>query len=139
MNKSLDEREVQIALGLPISLGALRLANELRHAEWHAGATREWVAPDWGNELAGEVGELCNVVKKFQRVLDGIKSGKDTLSSLREKIGEEAADVIICVSLLLNHVNRTLAEHNLEELVLEHEIVYKFNATSEKHGLETKL
>jgi len=72
----------------------LRAANELRMQEW-PGA--EKVTPAFqGNELAGEVGEACNVIKKLERSRLGIAGSKDTI----EHLAEELADVVICVDLI---------------------------------------
>src|SRR6188474_1749001 len=34
---------------------------------WHPGGLEEWSPAEWGNALAGETGELCNVLKKILR------------------------------------------------------------------------
>lgn len=78
-----------------------------------------------GNELAGEVGEACNVIKKLERERLGYAGSRDTLEHLRE----ELADVIICVDLVAMELGI-----NLSEAVRD-----KFNATSEKVGLPTRL
>lgn len=72
----------------------LRDANVARQAEW-AGEVKLSLAYK-GNELAGEVGEACNVIKKLDRELLGIAGSRDT----REHLAEELADVIICVDLI---------------------------------------
>jgi NTP pyrophosphatase (non-canonical NTP hydrolase) len=72
-------------------------------------------------ELAGELGEACNVVKKLEREHLGLPGSRDTV----EHLAEELADVIICVGLLAN------AYH----IDLESVVPRKFNASSLKLGL----
>ncbi len=47
--------------------------------------TPHWDLPRWGNALAGEVGELCNIIKKIDR--DGDQEGK-LLISLYGELGD---------------------------------------------------
>src|SRR5262245_29303195 len=56
-----------------------------------------WSPMQWGCAIAGEVGELCNVLKKYERQLPSDPS-PDELTGM---IGEEAADVIIYTDLTL--------------------------------------
>lgn len=102
----------------------LRKANEARNVEWKGGMD---VVPALfrSTELAGEVGEACNVIKKLERERMGWVGSRATLTQL----GEELADVIICVDLIAMDYGL-----DLWELVER-----KFNATSEKVGLTTRL
>ena len=72
----------------------LRAANVARQAEWD-GDSRITLAYR-GNELAGEAGEACNVIKKIERERLGIRGSRDTI----EHLAEELADVIITVLLV---------------------------------------
>lgn len=76
-------------------------------------------------ELAGETGELCNVVKKLERERLGLRGSRSNQQALREEIG----DVLICLCLLAN-----TADIDLEQAVIE-----KFNASSDKLGLDARL
>lgn len=67
-------------------------------------------------ELAGEVGEACNVVKKLEREKLGLRGSRDTI----EHLGEELADVIIVACLLANQF----------DIDLDDAICEKFNKTS---------
>jgi NTP pyrophosphatase (non-canonical NTP hydrolase) len=78
-----------------------------------------------GNELAGETGELCNDIKKLERLRLGMVGGKDTTENLKDEIG----DVIICVCLIAMQLN----------IDLEEAVISKFNKTSDKHGLTVKI
>lgn len=80
---------------------------------------KEWTLPEWGNATAGEVGELCNVIKKIHR-------GDYTLQEANDKelIADEAADVVIYLDLLCQKAGIDLGIA----------IVNKFNKASDKIG-----
>lgn len=101
----------------------LRQANFARQQEWDS---RNQISLAYrGNELAGEVGEACNLIKKLERERLGIRGSRTTLSEL----AEELADVIICVDLIAMH----------EGIDLNKAVRDKFNATSIKYGLSTRI
>lgn len=101
----------------------LRFANGMRLHEWDP---NDGITPAYrGNELAGEVGEACNVIKKLERERLGIRGSRDTVAHL----AEELADVIICCDLIAMSFGI-----NLSDAVRD-----KFNATSEMVGLRTKI
>lgn len=102
---------------------SLRNANLARQAEWDTGNQID--AAYRGNELAGEVGEACNVIKKLERERMGIRGSRDTVDHL----AEELADVVICVDLIA-------MQYGID---LDGSVARKFNATSEKVGLKTRL
>lgn len=102
----------------------LRDANVARDIEWRAGAAPLSLSFR-GNELAGEVGEACNVLKKLERARLGLRGSRDTV----EHLAEELADVVICCDLIAMDLG----------LDLQKAIADKFNATSEKVGLATRL
>lgn len=101
----------------------LREANTARQAEWDQdnkiGLTYR------GNELAGEVGEACNVMKKIERERLGIAGSRASL----EDLAEELADVVICADLVAMG----------EGIDLAAAVARKFNKTSEKVGLSTRM
>lgn len=101
----------------------LREANEARDKEW-AGDV-DLSGSFWGVEMAGEVGEACNVIKKLERERLGIRGSRDTV----EHLAEELADVVICADLVAMHYG----------IDLNAAVAKKFNATSEKVGLLTRL
>lgn len=83
----------------------------------------------WTTALAGEVGELCNMIKKMQRVerggIDGGSSytAKDiTHDMLKEEIGGIAIYLDLLASLL--------------DISLEDAIIDTFNSKSEKYGFK---
>lgn len=76
-------------------------------------------------EFVGEVGEMCNNIKKVRREELGIKGSRCT----REDLESEFGDVMITLALLADAVGV-----DLEQVTKE-----KFNATSEKMGFKTKF
>lgn len=101
----------------------LRVANQKRHQQWAGG--RELPLSFRGVELAGETGEACNEIKKIERTRLNLVGGKTDLSGLKE----ELADVIICADLIAMDLGIDLADA----------IRDKFNKTSEKYDLETRI
>ncbi len=106
---------------------ALRRANTTRQVEWDGDEVL--VGPLGAlfkaNELAGEVGELCNVVKKLVREALDIRGSQAMLIDLADEVG----DVMICLDLLA-------AEYGID---LAYAVECKFNKTSEERGLRTRL
>lgn len=102
---------------------SLRDANVARQAEW-PGADKVDLAFR-GVELAGEVGEACNVIKKLERMRRGIKGKHST----PEALAEELADVVICCDLIAMDVG----------INLRTALADKFNKTSFENGLTTRL
>ncbi|MNQ36905.1 hypothetical protein D3C85_504330 [compost metagenome] len=101
----------------------LRSANIARQNEWDQ--DNQISAAYRGNELAGEVGEACNVIKKLERERLGILGSRATVGEL----ADELADVLICADLIAMHYG----------IDLEAAVARKFNATSEKVGLAARL
>lgn len=105
-----------------VTYPTLRAANLARQAEW----CPEQI-PDLsfrGNELAGETGEACNVIKKLERERLGWRGSRATT----EELGAELADVVICADLVAIAAG----------IDLDAEVEAKFNATSEKVGLPAR-
>jgi len=106
-----------------VTFSTLREANITRDIEWGAG--QKFSLSYRGNELAGEVGEACNILKKLDRERMGLVGSRADL----EKLADELADVVICVDLAAMDVGIDLAAA----------VARKFNMTSDKNGLKTKL
>lgn len=102
---------------------SLRQANIIRQQEWDPEGV---FSPSFrAVELAGEVGEACNVVKKLEREALGKPGSRASIDDL----AQELADIIICTDLLAMSF-----DINLQEAIIK-----KFNATSKKLGLKTIL
>lgn len=97
-------------------LKQLQKANKKRCPEF-GHELNDWTLPEWGNAVAGEVGELCNNVKKIHR-------GDFTLeqANTKELIADEAADVVIYLDMLCQRAGVDLGTA----------IVNKFNKVSER-------
>lgn len=104
-------------------LAILRQANAERQQEWDP--TDAITLAYRGNELAGEVGEACNVIKKLERERLGLRGSRAD----KYQLAQELADVVICADLIAMRMNIDLS-HAVEE---------KFNATSAKYGLKTVI
>lgn len=117
----------------PLTFDAVRAANVSRGKAWH-GDTRPWGLVDWGNALAGEVGEACNLIKKLQRIADGISNPNEVINELSpdamlEELADELADVALQLDLLA-----ACARVDLGAAVRR-----KFNRKSEKLGFPERL
>jgi NTP pyrophosphatase (non-canonical NTP hydrolase) len=106
-----------------VSLFDLRIANIERDKEWGQG--QEFGLSYRGNELAGETGEACNVLKKLDRERMGLVGSRATV----EEAADELADVIICADLAAMELGIDLGQA----------VSRKFNKTTEKYGLKTRL
>lgn len=102
---------------------SLREANVARDKEWDKDS--KITLSFRGNELAGEVGEACNVMKKLERERLGIGGTRAT----KEQLADELADAIICIDLIMMH----------EGIDFNEAVAKKFNETSQKYNLETRL
>ena len=86
----------------------------------------------WTTALAGEVGELCNMIKKMQRVERGGVDGGSSYTAkdiTKEMLKEEIGGIAIYLDLLAS----------LLDISLEEAIVDTFNSKSEKYGFKEKL
>jgi NTP pyrophosphatase (non-canonical NTP hydrolase) len=101
----------------------LRDANVRRQQEWDRQGKIDIAYR--GNELAGECGEACNIIKKIERERRGIRGSRATLRQL----ADELADVIICVDLIALY----------EDIDLWESVKRKFNETSRNNNLDTKI
>jgi len=59
-----------------------------------------WTASDWMVAVLGELGEAANILKKLNRVRDGIPGNNETEEQLREKFASELADAYVYLDLL---------------------------------------
>ncbi|MEJ5019266.1 MazG-like family protein [Ochrobactrum vermis] len=106
-----------------VTLGQLQQAHVERQEEWCPDQK-----PDLsfrGNEMAGEVGEACNVIKKLERERQGWRGSRATKQQLADELADVVHTAILCA---------ITAGIDLAPAVVE-----KFNSTSEKNGLSTTL
>jgi NTP pyrophosphatase (non-canonical NTP hydrolase) len=83
-----------------------------------------WSSSDWMTAVVGEVGEAANVIKKLNRVRDGIPGNKETPEELKAMLADEIADAAIYLDLLASSLGLDLSEI----------ILSKFDRTSKKIG-----
>lgn len=108
---------------MALTFDALRAANDTRQHEWDRDDRIGLLFR--ANELAGETGEACNVVKKLERERLGIRGSRATA----EQLADELADVVICADLVAQAAGIDLGKA----------VVRKFNATTATQGLTTFL
>lgn len=104
-------------------LHQLAVAIQNRNAEWDPDS--KLTAMFFALELAGEVGEVCNKIKKLEREALGLRGSRVTHRELEDEIG----DALICLSLLANCYG----------INLEFVTTRKFNETSAKLNLGVRL
>lgn len=114
-----------------LTFGALRQASLARNARWHPGGLVNWTLSEWGLAMCGEAGEAANVIKKLNRVRDGMRGNRkdETHASLIVDLGFELADTVIYADLVAAAAGIDLARA----------IIEKFNATSAKNGFPERL
>ena len=82
----------------------------------------DWSLSDWMTAVAGETGELANVVKKVRR-------GDFTIDEARQSIADEAADIVTYLDIFCSN-----AGVNLGSAVMD-----KFNRVSKRVGSNVVL
>lgn len=83
-----------------------------------------WSLSDWMTATLGELGEAANVLKKLNRVRDGVPGNKETPDELRQMFADEIADSYIYLDLLAQAAGIDLPQA----------IRSKFDRTSQKIG-----
>lgn len=89
---------------------------------------QSWTTSDWITAVTGELGEAANVVKKLNRVRDGIPGNAETAEELTQKLADELADTFIYLDLLVQSVG-----FRMDRIVID-----KFIRTSLKIGYCTQ-
>lgn len=85
-----------------------------------------WSPSDWAVAFMGEAGEACNIIKKLNRIRDGIPGNEahETEAYLRGALRKELADAYIYLDLLALRYGFDLEECRDQ----------KFDETSHKIG-----
>ena len=104
-------------------LKELRYANRERHREWPGSETIDLSFRTI--EFGEEAGEVLGAVKKYTRSLRGIKGSKCSLEDIKDEMG----DVLVTLDLLADDLDIDLTDA----------VVSKFNKTSSKYDLKTRL
>lgn len=106
-----------------VSISRLQAAHVERQKEWCPDQQ-----PDLsfrGNEMAGETGEACNIIKKLERERHGWRGSRSSLAELADELADVVHTAVLCA--ITAGVDLAPA------------VVAKFNATSEKNGLSSRL
>jgi NTP pyrophosphatase (non-canonical NTP hydrolase) len=88
-----------------------------------------WTASDWMTATVGELGEAANVLKKLNRIRDGIPGNRETPEELQAQLAEEFADTYCYLDLMAQACG----------IDLEQAVIDKFNAVSERIGYKSAL
>lgn len=88
-----------------------------------------WSTSDWITAVTGELGEAANIVKKLNRVRDGVPGNEETPGELKDALRDEIADVFIYLDLLATSLG-----FDLEDAVRA-----KWDRTSKKIGYPLPL
>lgn len=59
-----------------------------------------WSASDWMTALVGEIGEAANIIKKLNRMRDGVRGNTETFEQLHTRLRQELGDAQIYLDLL---------------------------------------
>jgi NTP pyrophosphatase (non-canonical NTP hydrolase) len=126
--------EVSERNGLPglLTFNDFNNANVSRCLRWHPSGIDSWSLSDWAVAVTGELGEACNIIKKLNRIRDGLvgNQGDDNNAELlKSKLGKEFADVVIYMDLIATAAGISLAAC----------IIQKFNEVSERNGFPERL
>lgn len=104
--------------------------NRDRAMRWHKAGLESWSPQDWACAMAGEAGELCNVIKKMRRVEGEIVSANnpeadELIAMARQEIGDTFAYLdLLCQRLGLDMYDC---------------ISHTFNRISEREGFPERL
>lgn len=109
-------------------LQQLKKANKDRQDDWAKnnpnGNIKEWDLPRWGNAVAGETGEMCNIIKKIDRGNMSLEKEED-----RKKLADEIADIVCYLDLLAQKAGIDMGTA----------VVNKFNEKSDEIGSNVKI
>lgn len=83
--------------------------NYQRALRWHRNLD-SWSLSDWYTALAGECGELGNVIKKLNRIRDGLPAKQRTKRELESDMRMEIGDTYIYLDLLAQRAGFSIAD-----------------------------
>ncbi len=99
--------------------------NRQRCERWHPKGINSWSLSDWLTATCGELGEAANVIKKLNRIRDGLTgNGALTEPEILSMLAKEIADTFCYLDLLA-----TAAGFDLSAIARA-----KFNEISERNG-----
>lgn len=73
---------------------------------------KPWSLTYFGNAIAGETGELCNMIKKVARLEEGIATNNDLelTEETKLRMGKELADIIFYASCIASKLGISLEQ-----------------------------
>jgi NTP pyrophosphatase (non-canonical NTP hydrolase) len=112
-------------------LGLISIVNLRRAKRWHNGGLEEWTPSDWACAMAGEAGEVCNAVKKLNRIDKGVQqsNGPKTRAEAVAAVAQEIGDTFLYLDLLAQRLGINMAEA----------IADTFNRVSEREGFPERI
>lgn len=119
----------------PLTFERFSVVNLQRAHRWHRGGLKAWPVERWSNAAAGEMGEICNAVKKLNRLEDAMQQHAGdtavplTVEQAKVLIGKEIGDTVTYLDLLAQRLGMTL------EGCLRH----AFNGISEREGFPERV
>jgi NTP pyrophosphatase (non-canonical NTP hydrolase) len=99
-----------------ISFADLALANLTRNDRWMPNGIAQWSISQWAVAMAGEAGEVCNAVKKLNRIEEQVANLNEPGRRIEDraaaiaKIGDEIADTVIYLDLLAQRCGLNLGD-----------------------------
>ena len=96
-----------------ITFKELSEKNLLRCLNDYKSKVYEYSAMEWGCKVAGETGELCNVLKKLRRIEDKkeqYNKESETEETLLKQAADEIGDVVIYLDLLAKRIGLNLSD-----------------------------
>ncbi len=98
---------------------------------WHKGGLDEWTVSEWACAMAGEAGEVCNAVKKLNRIERDVQqnAGPQTREEAVAAIAKEIGDTYLYLDLLAQRLGIDISEA----------IRATFNRVSEREGFPQRL
>ena len=107
--------------------------NVERAKRWHGEDLQggKWTVVDWSNAAAGEMGEVCNAVKKLRRHEDHVHSVNQEVAhfALVQNIATEIGDTVLYLMLLSAYLG----------IDFERAIIDTFNRVSIREGFPERL
>lgn len=97
---------------MPMTFGEFSQANRERceSLDGFNHALNGWSASDWMTALVGELGEAANVIKKLNRVRDGVPGNKQSEQELRDQLRKELGDTFVYLDLLCQSLGFSVAD-----------------------------
>lgn len=114
-----------------MTLSQIQAISTKRAGRWHPCGIGEWTVSDWAVAMAGEAGEMCNAVKKLNRLRTGAQGANNPTSEAAAvyAIGEELADTVLYAVLVAQRL----------EIPLAAAVAAKFNAVSRREGFPERM